>query len=230
MSEIGKILDTRKDDFNKFLRQCKGSTSASEMLTHKTTAGYLSPTILEERQLNVAQMSVFDRMILDRIIYFGNPFNEDTYNALIAQMLYLASISDEPIKLYINSPGGSVMDGLAVIDTMNFIRPEVHTLCVGMAASMGAVVLSNGEKGNRFALPHSRVMIHQISSQHKGTYSDLKIEFELTQELRKDLYNILAKNMEISFEEVERLCDRDNWLRAEEAVDLKIIDNILKKE
>ena len=227
---MSKIIDKRTEDFREFLRQCKGSTSASEMLTFKPQASYMSPTILEERSLNVAQLSVFDRMILDRIIYFGHEFSEDTCNALIAQMLYLASISDDPIKLYLNSPGGSVIDGLAVIDTMNFIKPEVHTLCVGMCASMGAVVLSNGEKGNRMALPHSRVMIHQISSQHKGSYSDLKIEFELTQELRKDLYTILANNMETSFEEVERLCDRDNWLRAKEAVDLKIIDKVLIKE
>lgn len=119
------------------------------------------------------------------------------------------------------------MDGLAVIDTMNFIKPNVETLCVGMAASMGAVVLSNGTKGTRSALPHSRIMIHQISGGSKGTFSDMEIQLNLTKELRKDLYTILANNMEISFEEVERLCDRDNWLRANEAVDLKIIDKVL---
>ncbi len=214
-------------DFNKFLVDIKGSTSAMRDIINKPQMSYMSPTILEERQLNVAQMSVFDRMILDRVIYFGHEFTEDTCNALVAQMLYLASVGDSPIKLYINSPGGSVMDGLAVIDTMNFIKPNVETLCVGMAASMGAVVLSNGTKGTRSALPHSRIMIHQISGGSKGTFSDMEIQLNLTKELRKDLYTILANNMEISFEEVERLCDRDNWLRANEAVDLKIIDKVL---
>ena len=223
------IIDKKLEDFKKFLRECKGSTSASEDIILKPQASYMSPTILEERQLNVAQMSVFDRMILDRVIYFGHEFTEDTCNALIAQLLYLESVGDQPIKLYLNSPGGSVIDGLAVIDTMNFINSEVHTTCIGMAASMGAVVLSNGEKGFRTALPHSRVMIHQIQSKCFGSYSDMKIGFELTQELRKDLYCILANNMETSFEEIERLCDRDNWLRAEEAVNLKIIDNVIIK-
>lgn len=221
--------DKQIEDFRKFIIDCKGRKSATEEITLSPTMGYMSPTILEERSLNVAQLSVFDRMILDRVIYFGHEFSDDTCNALIAQMLYLTSIGDQPIKLYLNSPGGSVMDGLAVIDTMDFIKPKVETLCVGMAASMAAVVLSNGEKGSRLALPHSRVMIHQVSSGQQGTYSDLKIQFELTQELRKDLYGVLAKNMETSFEEIERLCDRDNWLRAEEAIELKIIDKIVTK-
>lgn len=189
----------------------------------------LTPYILEERQLNVATFDVFSRLMYDRIIYFTGEVNEDSCNTAIAQLLYLSSVDERDINMYINSPGGSVVDGLGLIDTMDYIKPDISTTCIGMAASMGAVLLSNGAKGKRFVLPHSRVMIHQVSSSMRGTVSDMEIEFEQTQRCKQDVYQILANNTGKSFEEMEKLCDRNNWFIGSEAVELKIADKVLIK-
>lgn len=194
---------------------------------------HLTPYILEERQLNVATFDVFSRLMYDRIIYFTGEVNDDTCNTAIAQLLYLSSVDERDINMYINSPGGSVVDGLGLIDTMNYINCGISTTCIGMAASMGAVLLSCGEKGKRFVLPHSRVMIHQVSSGMRGTVSDMEIEFEQTKRCKEDVYKILADNTGKSFEEMEKLCDRNNWFIGQEAVDLGIADKVLinaKKE
>lgn len=190
----------------------------------------IAPVILEERKMNVAAMDVFSRLLYDRIIYFGDDFNRETCNIIIAQLLYLNSLNNDDISIYINSNGGSVVDGLGVIDTINYIDSQVSTICVGTAASMGAVLLSSGQKGKRYALPHSRIMIHQVSSQMQGTFSDLKIEFEQTERCKHDLYKILATNLNKPYEEIERLCDRDNWFIGEEAKELGIIDEVLIKK
>ena len=189
----------------------------------------LTPYILEERQLNVATFDVFSRLMYDRIIYFTGVVNDDTCNTAIAQLLYLASVDERDISMYINSPGGSVVDGLGLVDTMNYINCDVSTLCVGMAASMGSVLLSNGAKGKRFVLPHSRVMIHQVSSS-QSTLADLEIELEQTRRCKQDVYKILADNTGKTFEEMEALCDRNNWFIGQEAVDLGIADKVLQKE
>ena len=194
---------------------------------------HLTPYILEERQLNVATFDVFSRLMYDRIIYFTGVVNSDTCDTAIAQLLYLSSVDERDINMYINSPGGSVVDGLGLVDTMNYINCDISTTCIGMAASMGSVLLSNGAKGKRFVLPHSRVMIHQVSSSQSGTLADLEIELEQTRRCKNDVYKILADNTGCSFEEMEKLCDRNNWFIGQEAVDLGIVDKVLittKKE
>lgn len=187
----------------------------------------LTPVVLEERPMNVTAVDVFSRLLYDRQIFFGHEFTPETCNLLIAQLLYLDSIDNSDITININSPGGSVIDGLAVIDTINFIKSPVSTLCIGEAASMGAVLLSCGEKGKRFILPHGRVMIHQVSSGCGGTLADMEIELEQTRRCKEDLYKILSENMNKPFEEIEKLCDRNNWFIGQEAVNMGIVDSVL---
>lgn len=193
----------------------------------KKTNGMMTPYILEERQLNVATFDVFSRLMYDRIIYFTGEVDEDSCNTAVAQLLYLSSVDERDINMYINSPGGSVVDGLGLIDTMNYIPCDISTTCIGMAASMGAVLLSNGTKGKRFVLPHSRVMIHSVSSGFRGHTADIKIEMEQTLRCQDDVYNILATNTGHTFEEIEKLCDRDKWFIGQEAVELGISDKVL---
>ena len=194
---------------------------------------HLTPYILEERQLNVATFDVFSRLMYDRIIYFTGVVNSDTCDTAIAQLLYLSSVDERDINMYINSPGGSVVDGLGLVDTMNYINCDISTTCIGMAASMGSVLLSNCANGKSFVLPHSRVMIHQVCISQSGTLADLEIELEQTRRCKNDVYKILADNTGRSFEEMEKLCDRNNWFIGQEAVDLGIVDKVLittKKE
>ena len=195
----------------------------------KKSQNIITPYILEERQLNVATFDVFSRLMYDRIIYFTGVVDEDSCNTAVAQLLYLSSTDERDISMYINSQGGSVVDGLGLVDTMNYINCDVATTCIGMAASMGSVLLSNGTKGKRFVLPHSRVMIHQVSSSQSGTLADLEIEIEQTRRCKNDVYKILADNTNHSFEEMEKLCDRNNWFIGKEAVDLGIADKVLIK-
>lgn len=189
----------------------------------------IMPFILEERKMNVTQMDVFSRLLFDRIIYFSGVVDEDSCNTVIAQLLYLSSTDNRDINIYINSPGGSVVDGLGVIDTIDFVPCDITTTCVGMAASMGAVLLSCGAKGKRLVLPHSRVMIHQVSSGMQGVSKDLEIELEQTLRCKKDLYDILSKNTGKSYEQIEKDCDRNFWLIGKEAVDYGLADKVLSK-
>ena len=217
-------------DFRKFaLSNTNVSPSVLDDVMKKQ-GNMLTPYILEERQLNVATFDVFSRLMYDRIVYFTGVVNDDTCNTAVAQLLYLASVDERDINMYINSPGGSVVDGLGLVDTMNYINCDVSTLCIGMAASMGSVLLSNGTKGKRFVLPHSRVMIHQVSSSQSGTLADLEIEIEQTRRCKNDVYKILADNTGKTFEEMEALCDRNNWFIGQEAVDLGIADKVLTKD
>ena len=217
-------------DFRKFaLSNTNVSPSVLDDVMKKQ-GNMLTPYILEERQLNVATFDVFSRLMYDRIVYFTGVVNDDTCNTAVAQLLYLASVDERDINMYINSPGGSVVDGLGLVDTMNYINCDVSTLCIGMAASMGSVLLSNGAKGKRFVLPHSRVMIHQVSSSQSGTLADLEIEIEQTRRCKNDVYKILADNTGKTFEEMEALCDRNNWFIGQEAVDLGIADKVLTKD
>ena len=189
----------------------------------------IMPFILEERKMNVTQMDVFSRLLFDRIIYFSGVVDEDSCNTVIARLLYLSSTDNRDINIYINSPGGSVVDGLGVIDTIDFVPCDITTTCVGMAASMGAVLLSCGAKGKRLVLPHSRVMIHQVSSGMQGVSKDLEIELEQTLRCKKDLYDILSKNTGKSYEQIEKDCDRNFWLIGKEAVDYGLADKVLSK-
>ena len=216
-------------DFRHFaIEKTNVSPSAMDDIIKKQS-NILTPYILEERQLNVATFDVFSRLMYDRIVYFMGTVNDDTCNTAVAQLLYLASVDERDINLYVNSPGGSVIDGLGLIDTMNYINCDVSTLCIGMAASMGAVLLSNGVKGKRFVLPHSRVMIHQVSSGAHGVLKDLEIELEQTRRCKQDVYKILADNTGKTLDEMESLCDRNNWFIGQEAVDLGIADKVLTK-
>lgn len=194
------------------------------------TMSYMNPYILEERQLNVAQMDVFSRLMMDRIIFFGTEFTPETCNTVNAQLLFLDSVDPgKEISIYINSPGGSVYDGLAVIDTMGMITSPVSTICTGMAASMGAMLLVSGEKGRRMALPHSRVMIHQPLGGCRGQASDIEIEATEIRKIKDELYQILSTRTGQPLEKIWKDADRDYWMTAQEAKDYGMIDNVLKK-
>ncbi len=193
-------------------------------------ASYINPTIIEECQLNVAQMDVFSRLMMDRVIFLGTDVNDYTANVIQAQMLYLDSTDPgKDISIYINSPGGSVYAGLGIYDTMQYVASDVSTLCTGMAASMAAVLLVSGEKGKRFALRHSRVMIHQPMGGAQGQASDIEITAREIKKLKDELYNIIADHSGQPFEKVERDSDRDYWMTSQEALDYGMIDRILVK-
>lgn len=216
-------------DFSLFARD-KGLSSLLVEDVLKKNQNIITPYILEERELRTTTIDIYSRLLYDRIMYFGHEVTQETCNVAIAQLLFLDSVNNNNINIYINSPGGSVIDGLGLIDTMGIIKSPISTTCVGMAASMGAVLLSCGEKGNRFVLPHSRVMIHQVSSGMRGVLSDMRIELEQTERCEKDIYKILAENTNKTFDEIKTLCDRDNWFIGQEAVDLGIADKVLVKE
>lgn len=221
-------------DFEKFAMSKGISTNKIDGYTkYNFSNGIIEPYILEERTLNCAPMSVFSRLMYDKIIFLGSEINEDVANIINAQLLYLNSITDkdEDIKMFINSPGGSCIDGLAIYDVMNFIDPDVSTYCMGMCASMGSILVSSGAKDKRYILPNGSVMIHQVSS---GTgrvqNADLQIAAKESQKIQNTLYNILAANTGKSFEEIERDADRDHWFTAQEAVDYGLIDKIVTKK
>ena len=191
----------------------------------------LTPYIVEERQLNVAQMDVFSRLMMDRIIFLGTAIDDYTANVIQAQLLFLENMDpDREITIYLNSPGGSVYAGLGIYDTMQFIQPKVATICTGLAASMASVLLCAGEKGRRSALPHSRVMIHQPMGGADGQATDMEITVREILKLKKELYEIIAKHSGQPFEQVEKDSDRDHWFTAEEALQYGMIDEVLTKK
>ncbi|MBQ0073256.1 MAG: ATP-dependent Clp endopeptidase proteolytic subunit ClpP [Prevotella sp.] len=192
---------------------------------------YLNPYILEERQLNVTQMDVFSRLMMDRIIFLGTEINDYTANTIQAQLLYLDSTDPgKDISIYINSPGGSVTAGLGIYDTMQFISSDVATICTGMAASMGAVLLVAGQEGKRSALPHSRVMIHQPLGGVQGQASDIEIEAKEIQKFKKELYTIISNHSHTPYDKVWADSDRNYWMTAEEAQAYGMIDQVLVKK
>ncbi len=193
-------------------------------------ASYINPTIIEERQLNVAQMDVFSRLMMDRVIFLGTEVNDYTANVIQAQLLYLDSTdTGKDISIYINSPGGSVYAGLGIYDTMQYVASDVSTLCTGIAASMAAVLLVAGEKGKRFALKHSRVMIHQPMGGAQGQASDIEITAREIKKLKDELYHIIADHSGQPFDKVEKDSDRDYWMTSQEALDYGMIDRVLVK-
>ncbi|WP_289859274.1 ATP-dependent Clp endopeptidase proteolytic subunit ClpP [uncultured Muribaculum sp.] len=204
--------------------------SAANNSAAEIKSSYISPTIIEERQLNVAQMDVFSRLMMDRIIFLGTDVNDYTANVIQAQLLYLDSADPgKDVSIYINSPGGSVYAGLGIYDTMQYISSDVATICTGMAASMAAVLLVAGTAGKRFALKHSRVMIHQPMGGAQGQASDIEITAREIQKLKKELYTIIADHSGMPFEKVEKDSDRDYWMTAEEAQGYGMIDQVLVK-
>ncbi|MDR2121280.1 MAG: ATP-dependent Clp endopeptidase proteolytic subunit ClpP [Tannerella sp.] len=195
------------------------------------TSSYISPTIIEERQLNVAQMDVFSRLMMDRIIFLGTQIDDYAANVIQAQLLYLdTSDPGKNISIYINSPGGSVYAGLGIYDTMRFIGSKISTICTGIAASMASVLLVAGEKGKRFGLKHSRIMIHQPLGGMQGQASDMEITVREILKVKKELYGIISEHSGKPYEQIEKDSDRDYWMTAEEAVAYGMIDEIMVRK
>ncbi len=219
-------------DFRDFAVKHMGMNGlAFDQYSQFVNNSYLSPSIMEERQLNVTQMDVFSRLMMDRIIFLGTPIDDYTANVIQAQLLYLDSADPgKDISIYINSPGGSVYAGLGIYDTMQYIGCDISTICTGMAASMAAVLLVAGEKGKRYALKHSRVMIHQPMGGAQGQASDIEITARETQKLKKELYTIIADHSGNDYEKVWNDSDRDYWMTAQEACEYGMIDRVLIRE
>ena len=219
------------DDFKKYATKHMGLNSLAFDKYVNITSSYISPTIIEERQLNVAQMDVFSRLMMDRIIFLGTQVDDYTANVIQAQLLYLDSAdSGKDISIYINSPGGSVYAGYGIYDTMQFIGSDVSTICTGIAASMAAVLLVAGQKGKRFALKHSRVMIHQPLGGVQGQASDIEITAREIAKVKKELYTIISDHSGKPFDEVSKDSDRDFWMTSDEAKEYGMIDEILVRK
>ena len=217
-----------KDEFRKYAVKDQGISSSTVDSFTSMINNYISPTIIEERQMNVASMDVFSRLMMDRIIFLGVPINDYVANIIQAQLLFLESVdAKKDIQIYLNSPGGGVYAGLGIYDTMQYIAPDVATICTGMAASMGAVLLCAGAKGKRTALKHSRVMIHQPLGGAQGQASDIEITAREIQKLKKELYTIISDHSGKSYDEVWKDGDRDYWMTSSEAKDYGMIDEVL---
>ncbi len=217
------------EEFRKYATKHMGINSLTvDRFTSSVNADYISPTIIEERQLNVASMDVFSRLMMDRIIFLGVGINDYVSNVIQAQLLFLESVdAKKDIQIYMNSPGGSVYAGLGIYDTMQFIQPNIATICTGMAASMAAVLMCAGEKGKRSALPHARIMIHQPMGGAEGQASDIEITAREIQKLKKELYDIIANHSGQTNEKVWADSDRDYWMTAQEAKDYGMVDEVL---
>ena len=217
-------------EFRNYAVKDRGISSLTLDRYNSVYGNYISPTIIEERQMNVAQMDVFSRLMMDRIIFLVVPIDDYVANIIQAQLLFLESNdSSRDIQIYLNTPGGSVYAGLGIYDTMQYIKPDVATICTGMAASMGAVLLSAGTDGKRTALTHSRVLIHQPMGGAQGQASDIEITAREIQKLKKELYDIIAKHSKQTYKKIWNDSDRDYWMTAKEAKDYGMIDEVLVK-
>ncbi|MDR0757017.1 MAG: ATP-dependent Clp endopeptidase proteolytic subunit ClpP [Tannerella sp.] len=216
------------NEFRKYATKHLGMNGNTLDSYTNITSNYISPTIIEERQLNVAQMDVFSRLMMDRIIFLGTQIDDYAANVIQAQLLYLdTSDPGKDISIYINSPGGTVYAGLGIYDTMQFIGSKVSTICTGIAASMASVLLVAGEKGKRFGLRHSRVMIHQPLGGVQGQASDMEITVREILKIKEELYRIISKHSGKPYEQIEKDSDRDYWMTSEEAVAYGMIDEIM---
>lgn len=227
------------DEFKKYAVKHHGMSSMHlEKFMEKSVTGIsvpnitgFTPTVIEERQLNVSAIDVFSRLMMDRIIFMGVPVNDYVANVIQAQLLFLESADPKrDVQMFINSPGGSVIDGLGIYDTMQYISPDVATICTGLAASMGAVLLAAGQKGKRSCLTHSHIMIHQPSGGASGQVSDIEINYRLIKRMQKNLYEILSEHTGQTYEAIERDSNRDNWMAGEEAKAYGLIDEVLSKK
>ena len=219
------------NEFRKYARGHMGISSSNLDRYASIANNYISPTIIEERQLNIATMDVFSRLMMDRIIFLGVPIDDYVANIIQAQLLFLESVdAQKDIQIYLNTPGGSVYAGLGIYDTMQYIAPDVATICTGMAASMGAVLLCAGADGKRTALTHSRVMVHQPMGGASGQASDIEITAIEIQKLKKELYEIIAKHSKRTYKQIWKDADRDYWLTSKEAKEYGMIDEILVRK
>jgi len=220
-----------QNEFRKYAVQHKGISSLKLDNYNRVYNDYITPYIIEERPMNITQLDVFSRLMKDRIIFLGVPIYDDVANIIQAQLLFLESQdSDRDIQIYINSPGGSVYAGLGIYDTMQYLKPDISTICTGMAASMAAVLLCAGAKEKRFALPHARVMIHQPMGGTQGQASDIEIEAKEIQKLKKELFEIISVHSGQTYEQVWKDSDRDYWMIAQEAKKYGMIDEVLKQD
>ena len=219
-------------EFKKFATKHQGVNAMYyDKIVAAMTPTNMTPYIIEERQLNISQLDVFSRLMMDRIIFLGTGIDDQVANIITAQLLFLeSSDSSKDIQIYINSPGGSVYAGLGIYDTMQIIKPDVATICTGIAASMGAVLLVAGEKGKRSALKHSRVMIHQPSGGAQGVASDMEINLREMLKLKKELYDIISEHSGQTYEWVEKASDRDYWMTSSEAKDFGMVDEVLARK
>lgn len=227
-----------KDEFKKYATKHLGMSSmhlekyaekAVQSVAVPNIQGF-TPNVIEERQMNVAALDVFSRLMMDRIIFMGVPVGDYVANVIQAQLLFLESTDPKrDVSMFINSPGGSVIAGLGIYDTMQYISPDVATICTGLSASMGAVLLTAGTKGKRSGLFHSRVMIHQPLGGMQGQVSDMEISYKLIKQMQKQLYDILAHHTGQSYDKIAEDCDRDNWMTAKEAMEYGLIDEVLDR-
>ncbi len=216
------------EEFKKYATKHLGISSMTMHQYESMHNSYISPTIIEERRMNVASMDVFSRLMMDRIIFLGTGIDDHVSNIIQGQLLFLESVdSSKDIQIYLNSPGGSVYAGLGIYDTMQLIRPDVATICTGMAASMGAVLLTAGAAGKRSALKHSRVMIHQPMGGAQGQASDIEITAREIAKLKEELYTIISDHSGKPYDQVWKDSDRDYWMTAQEAVDYGMVDEVL---
>ncbi|HLW41473.1 MAG TPA: ATP-dependent Clp endopeptidase proteolytic subunit ClpP [Flavobacterium sp.] len=214
-------------EFKKYATQHHGVNT----MYYDKLVNSMTPYIIEERPMNIASMDVFSRLMMDRIIFMGTGVDDYVANIITAQLLFLESVdASKDISIYINSPGGSVYAGLGIYDTMQFVKPDVATICTGMAASMGAVLLCAGAEGKRSALPHSRVMIHQPSGGAQGVATDMEINLKEMLKLKEELYQIIAKHSKQPYDKVYKDSERDYWLRADEAKEYGMVDEVLVRE
>ena len=222
-----------QDEFKKYATQHLGMSSMhldKYMTTAAPNIHAFTPQVIEERSLNVVGMDVFSRLMMDRIIFMGVPVSDYVANVIQAQLLFLESTDPKrDIQMFINSPGGSVIAGLGIYDTMQYVTPDIGTICTGLAASMGAVLLSAGAKGKRTCLFHSRVMIHQPSGGMQGQFTDMEISYNLIKNLQKQLYDIMAFHSGKTYEDILKDCDRDNWMTGEEAKAYGLVDEVLER-
>ncbi len=223
-----------QDEFQKYATKHLGMSSMHlEKYMNTVSAPNINgftPQVIEERQMNVVGMDVFSRLMMDRIIFMGVPINDYVANVIQAQLLFLESTDPKRnISMFINSPGGSVIDGLGIYDTMQYVTPDIATICTGLAASMGSILLCAGAKGMRTCLQHSRVMIHQPSGGMRGQFTDMEISYKLIKDLRNELYEIYVVHTGQKFAKVEKDCLRDNWMTAEEAKKYGIVDEVLTR-
>lgn len=222
---------TLQDEFRNYALKQHGISSLKMDRYTSISRNYITPYIIEERPMNITQLDVFSRLMKDRIIFLGVPIDDDVANIIQAQLLFLESQDpDRDIQIYLNSPGGMVYAGLGIYDTMQYLKPDVSTICTGMAASMAAVLLCAGAEGKRFALPHSRVMIHQPMGGAQGQASDIEIEAQEIMKIKKELYEIIAKHSGKDFDQVWNDCDRDHWMIASEAKEYGLIDQVLSND
>lgn len=219
-----------KDEFRKFAVKDQG-ISGSTVDAYAGHIQNMTRSVIEERPTRFAEIDVFSRLIMDRIIFLGMGVDDNIANIITAQLLFLESVdAKKDVLLYVNSPGGSVYAGLGIYDTMQYVNPDVATICTGLAASMGAVLLSGGAAGKRSALPHARIMIHQPMSGMQGQASDMEISLKQTLLVKEDLYNILAKHSGKTYDQIEKDSDRDYWMKASEAVEYGLIDDVLERK